>query len=196
MNNFSKRVNFVSRVCGATLLAAFAATAFGHDDDWNRTDKPLVWVDKDGKVIGRATAMKFGGSAVQVRIRGLSLIVPIANKTGDCPDPFTCEVYRIVTWGSEAVYFTDSNCGGVAYVGAFNLTPGSDRALGVRGHTLYVGNDFLKSTLISYRSVSISATECLNSPPSPPNPETKAQVWPVKEKFDLRTLGNPPFHLK
>ena len=164
-----KRVKFVSRVCGATLLAAFASTAFGHGDDWNRTDKPLVWVDKDGKVIGRATTMKFGGSAVQVRIRGLSLIVPIANITATCTNPFVCETSRTVTWGSEAVYFSELDCGGTPYVGAFNLTPGSDRALGVRGHTLYVGNDELRSKLKTYQSVSISAAECFNIPPTPPH---------------------------
>lgn len=89
MNNLSKRVNFVSRVCGATLLAAFAAAAFGHGDDWNRTDKPLVWVDKDGKVIGRAVGGDASGrGAVQVKIHRLSLIVPVGNRPNAAQDSF------------------------------------------------------------------------------------------------------------
>jgi hypothetical protein len=194
-----KGLNITSRICGATLLAAFTATAFGHNNEPNPTDKPLVWVDNDGKVIGRATTTKFGGSAVQVRTRGLSLIVPIANITNaTCTQPFVCETSRTVTWGSEIVYFSDADCGGTPYVGAFNLTPGSDRALGVRGRTLYVGNDSLKSTLLkSYKSASISATECLNTPAPPPGAEpSQANVWAVKYRVDLLTLGKPPFYLK
>ena len=118
------------------MLAAFAATAFGHDDDWNRTDKPLVWVDSKGKTIGRAV----GDRGVQARIRGLTLVLPVGNKAV-CPTLETCKISLEVTWGgdSQTLYFSGEKCGGDAYIAGFALVPGSARPVVILDNTLYIG---------------------------------------------------------
>ncbi len=188
MKQVSKRVNFV-RVCGATLLAAFAATAFGHDDDQNRTDKPLVWVDSKGKTIGRAV----GEHGVQIKIDGLVLIVPVGNSVV-CPGtPDTCKINLDVTWGGDfsIVLFTDKNCGGDAYIGT-PTQPGSARAVTVVGNTLYIGVNSSYS-LVPISSQRSPLNGCFNFGNSFPLLATKAKT-PTR---DVRTLGfKPPFYLK
>jgi hypothetical protein len=122
-----------SGICSATLLFAVGGTAYGHDDDWNRTDKPLVWVDKNGKVIGRAV----GDRGVQARIRGLTLVLPVGNTVG-CDDK--C-ISLAVTWGgdSQTLYFDGEKCGGNPYISGFQLVPGSARPVVILGNTLYIG---------------------------------------------------------
>lgn len=194
MNNLSKRVNFVSRVCGATLLAAFAATAFGHGDDWNRTDKPLVWVDKDGKVIGRAVGGDSGGrGAVQVKIHRLFLIVPVGNKTECGPGqfPFGCDQFLAVTWGLGGLVFEDSKCEGKPYV--TTLFAGSDRAVGLYRQTLYIGDGKPKSKTVTIKAVVINGVCDANVSRPPFN---TAAAWEVEKTVGLWTLGKPPLYLK
>jgi hypothetical protein len=133
MNNVSKSSKVLSGICSATLLGAFAATAFGHDDDHNRTDKPLVWVDSKGKTIGRAV----GDRGVQARVRGHTLVLPVGSTVG-CDDK--C-ISLEVTWGGESqtLYFDGEKCGGAAYISGFQLVPGSARPVVILGNTLYIG---------------------------------------------------------
>jgi hypothetical protein len=192
MNNFSKRVNLV-RVCGATLLAAFAATAFGHDDDWNRTDKPLVWVDSKGKTIGRAA----GTNHVQLKVDRLSLIVPIGNDV--CTSPFSCNTSLEVGWGAGGfltiVFFKALDCGGKeAYVTA--PVPGSDRAVGIIGKTLYIGSDVKNPSLVSIQS-EFAFGSCSNTrdPQGVPTPRD-VSAWNVVMTRNLDRYGTKPFSLK
>ena len=133
MKQVSKGLKITSRICGATLLAVFASAAFGHDEDWNRTDKPLVWVDSKGKTIGRAV----GDRGVQARVRGHTLVLPVGSTVG-CDDK--C-ISLEVTWGGESqtLYFDGEKCGGAAYISGFQLVPGSARPVVILGNTLYIG---------------------------------------------------------
>lgn len=198
MNNLSKRVNFVSRVCGATLLAAFAAAAFGHGDDWNRTDKPLVWVDKDGKTIGRAVGGDSGGhGAVQLKVQGLSLIIPVDNERSVCPPgqfpfPLGCDLSLVVKWGVVGLVFEDSECKGKPYVNS--IFAGSDRAVGVYRHTLYIGIGGKTSKAVTAKSIVNNGVCDSNIPPAPFN---TFSAWEVEKTVGLWTLGfKTPFHLK
>jgi len=188
-------VSVAAAVCGATLLFSFGGAVYGHDDDWSRTDKPLVWVDKKGKIIGRAVGGAInGGAGVQVRIGKLSLIVPVANRSADCaPAPGNaCVVFLEVTWGGFApLYWKDPDCRGQAYVGG--LAPGSDRAVGIQGQTLYIGEGG-PATVLTYQSSWFGGT-CVNVPP-PPFPPQSAPVWRSETTRALSTLGQPPLRLK
>ena len=193
MNNFSKRVNFV-RVCGATLLAAFAATAFGHDDDWNRTDKPLVWVDSKGKTIGRAVGGDSGGhGAVQLRIHGLALIVPVGGQYV-CSPKSPCKTLLRVAWGGEfqSLFYSQPDCkNDDPNIYVTNLTPGSDRAVAVLGTTLYIGGTE-PGTSVSYLST-FQGGSCFSF--TTPFPTSNA--WKVVKTVDLSTLPYKiPFYLK
>jgi hypothetical protein len=196
MTHVSKGLEITSRICGATLLAAFAATAFGHGDDWNRTDKPLVWVDKNGKTIGRAVGGDFGGGAVQLKTQGLSLIVPVGNKS-ECAAgqfPFSCDVFLAVTWKLGGLVFEDAECKSTPYV--TTLFPGSDRAVGLYRQTLYIGDSEPKSKLVTVKAVLINGV--CDSNVSPP-PFNTAAAWNVDKSktIGLWTLGfKPPFYLK
>jgi hypothetical protein len=181
------------------LLAAFTATAFGHNNEPNPTDKPLVWVDSKGKTIGRAVGGGSGlGGAVQLKIEGLSLILPLDNKSECGPGqqfPFGCDRVLAVTWSAGSLVFKDADCKGEAYVSG--LTTGSDRAVGIRGQTLYIGDSKPKSTVIFAQSVWLLGA-CENVPPPPPGfPPQGSLAWKVEKTLGLWTLGfKPPFYLK
>ena len=202
MTHVSKGLEITSRICGATLLAAFTTTAFGHNNEPNPTDKPLVWVDSKGKTIGRAVGGDNGGSSgVQVKVQGLSLIVPV--RTGfedkaDCapgpfPYPIGCNSLLEVTWVFGGLFFEDAQCKGKkAYVNT--LFAGSDRAVGLYRHTLYIGNSEPKSKVVTYKSVVINGV-CDSNVAAPPF--NTAPGWEVEKTVGLWTLGfKPPFSLK
>ncbi|MFO1206235.1 MAG: hypothetical protein U1E63_10990 [Burkholderiales bacterium] len=188
-------MSVASGICSATLLFALGGTAYGHDDDWSRTDKPLVWVDAKGKTIGRAVGGdSSGGGAVQLKIHGLSLIVPVGNRIECGPGqfPFSCDSFLAVTWRPGGVMFTEADCKGDAYV--TTLSPGSERAVGIYGQTLYVGDGKPKSTSVSFKSVVILGL--CDSNVSPP-PFNTAPGWKVEKTPGLWTLGfKPPFSLR
>lgn len=169
--------------------------AYGHDDDWSRTDKPLVWVDSKGKTLGRAVGGdNSGGGAVQLKIHGLSLIVPVGNKSECAPGqfPFSCDLLLTVAWRLGGLVFTEPECKGQAYV--TSLAPGSERAVGLYGQTLYIGDSNPKSTSVTYKSIVINGV--CDSNVSPP-PFNTTPGWKVDKTFGLWTLGfRPPFHLK
>lgn len=187
----------VSRLCGAAVLLAFASTAFGHDDDQNPTDKPLVWVDKNGKTIGRAV----GFNAVQVRIDGLNLILPVNNRQV-CSAPFTCDFYLDVQWGGFGggatiggpVIYSLPQCKGEARI--VSIAPGSARAVAVIGLTLfgqklYIGADS-PSSQFSFQSQLLPEGTCQDFPGGFTQP-----AWKISKTLDLKNLPfRPPFYLR
>lgn len=190
-------MSVASGICSATLLFALGGTAYGHDDDWSRTDKPLVWVDSKGKTIGRAVGGDAaGGGAVQIKIHGLSLIVPVGNRIECGPGqfPFNCARFLTVTWGgSGGLFFELPDCKGKAFVSS--SFPGSDRAVSVRDQTLYIGDNKPKSTSLAYTSIWIGGVGCDNNVAPPPLNTT--QGWNVDKTVGLWTLGfKPPFSLR
>jgi hypothetical protein len=188
MKLISESIKVASRVCGAALLVAFVSIAFGHDDDQNRTDRPLVWVDKNGKTIGRAV----GDHGVQARIRGWTLVVPVGNRAV-CPTPETCTIYLDVAWGgdSQTLLFSGEKCSGDAYISAFSLVPGSSRPVVVLDNTLHIGagRPLLPVPLKSQKS---TLNGCFDFGLSIPFLATK-----VETTLSLTTLPfRPPFYLK
>jgi hypothetical protein len=187
MTHVSKGLEITSRICGATLLAAFAATAFGHNNEPNPTDKPLVWVDSKGKTIGRAV----GEHGVQITVNGLALIVPVGNRT-DCPTPKTCTVNLDIAWGGEfsAVLFSGKDCKGDAYIGT-PTQPGSARAVSVVGNTLYIGANS-PASLVPLFSQKTALNGCFDFGSSFP-----ILAWKVVKKVNVDWLPyKPPFYLK
>jgi hypothetical protein len=180
------------------LLIAFSSAAFAwdYDHDWRRFG-PLVWVDKNGKTIGRAV----GEGSVQVVVEKLNLIVPVAGKlvcssTG-------CTRSLAVTWGGNSsngvsgVFFSQLDCRGDAWVSFF--APGSERAVGVVGRTLYIGSGEPPSSKaqlsVPYQSILAEDGTCNNVPGPPSPPQTILfYVWPVVKTMTLKYT--PPFTLR
>jgi hypothetical protein len=198
MKQVSKGLKITSRICGATLLAVLASTASGHDDDQNRIDKPLTWVDKNGKPIGRAV----GFNGVQVRIDGLNLILPVGNRQV-CSAPFTCDTYLDVQWGGFGgggatiggpVVYSKAKCEGEARL--VSIAPGSARAVAVIGLTLgnqklYIGKNS-PSSQFTYLSQLFPEGTCQDTP----FPFTQP-AWEVAKTLDLKTLPyRPSFYLR
>jgi hypothetical protein len=186
----------VSGICGAAFLFGLASTASAHNGEQDgKLLGPLVWVDKDGKTIGRAVGGgNGGGGAVQLKIEGLSLIVPVDNKSECAPgqSPFNCDRFLAVTWGAGSLVFKDADCKGEAFV--TGLTTGSDRAVGLWGQTLYIGDSKPKSTAVTIKAVVINGVCDANVSPPPFN---TAPGWKVEKTLGLWTLGfKPPFRLK
>jgi hypothetical protein len=178
------------------LLIAFSSAAFAwdHDHDWRRFG-PLVWVDKNGKTIGRAV----GDARVQVKVDRLELVLPLGF-VQVCSAPNTaCRFTLDVTWGAGVapVRFTQQDCGGVAYV-TF-LAAGSARAVGIAGPKLYIGEDSPSTPSgspvlpppLSYLSILSGDGSCFN---------TTGPLWPawrVETTLGLGTLRfTPPFRLR
>lgn len=194
-------MSVASGICSATLLFAFGGAAYGHDDDWSRTDKPLVWVDSKGKTIGRAVDGDSGGhGAVQLRVQGFSLIVPVGNEQSNCsttlgfPFPLGCDASLRVNWAVGGIVFERSDCTGTAYV--VSLFSGSDRAVGIYGKTLYIGDDSPTSKLIVPAPKAV-LTNGVCDPNVPPDPFNTFHGWKVDKTVGLWTLGfKPPFSLR
>lgn len=195
-------VSVVSGIFGAACLFGLASTASAHNGEQDgKPLGPLVWVDKDGKTIGRAVGGDNGGnSAVQVKVQGLSLIVPVRTKTedktecapGPFPFPFGCNSLLEVTWALGGLFFEDAECKGKAYVNT--LFAGSDRAVGLYRHTLYIGDSQPKSKVVTYKAVVIYGV-CDSNVGAPPF--NTAPGWEVEKTVGLWTLGfKPPFRLK
>jgi hypothetical protein len=185
------------RVCSALLLVPFATPSFAHNGEQDgKPLGPLVWVDDVGRTIGRALGGgTFGTSGVQLKIDGLSLIVPVDNKS-ECSAgqlfPF-CDRFIKVGWGVAPIAFKEDKCRGEAYV--TELTPGSDRAVGVMGQTLYIGDGTRKSTVVTVQSLWGSrGCEPLQTIPGSPPPSVPG--WRVEKTLGLGTLFKPPFRLK
>jgi hypothetical protein len=180
------------------LLVAFSSTTYAWDHDHDgKPLGPLIWVDKNGKTIGRAV----GEGSVQVVVDKLNLIVPVAGKlvcssTG-------CTRSLAVTWGGNSsngvsgVFFSQPNCRGDAWVSFF--APGSERAVGVVGRTLYIGSGDPPSSKaplsVPYQSILAEDGTCTNALPPPTPPQTIFfYVWPVVKTVTLKYT--PPFTLR
>ena len=195
---FSNRVAVLWAICLGALMVT--STAFAGDDDLWRLLRPLVWVDSKGRPIGRAV----GSSAVQVRIGGLDLILPVTN-IQSCTAPFTCNSSLNVGWGGNSlgpgagapIVYKDPKCGGEARL--VSIAPGSARAVAVIGLTLdgqklYIGVDG-PSEMFTWQSQLFPEGACQDFPFPVTQPGWK--IDPLRSPLPLKTLPyKTPFSLK